>query len=152
METKFKLGDRVISKWKGDRSFGKVGNIVRIWHDGGSFDVQFDEGQGFAGWPDPHFGERCWSIGANRLSPVANDNKAWVSPNLKPQEKIVLDHLASGQTLTRIQADHLYRIASLTKVISGLNAKGFKVDAKWKVDPTGRHYKSYSLRRQKKVG
>jgi hypothetical protein len=72
--------------------------------------------------------------------------------NYTNQEMMVLRHLINEPALTRIQADHLYRVASLTKVISRLRRQGHKITAQWKCDPTGRPYKSYSLYTQKKVG
>lgn len=58
----------------------------------------------------------------------------------------LLAHLLEGLTITRIQADHLYRIASLTRRIKDLREAGHKVAAKVKTDPTGRAYTEYSLR------
>lgn len=65
------------------------------------------------------------------------------------QKALIIDHLAKGKTLTRITADHLYRVASLTKRISELKADGFPIKAIVKVDETGRPYKEYSLRNAK---
>lgn len=65
------------------------------------------------------------------------------------QKAQILDHLTKGKTLTRITADHLYRVASLTKRISELKADGFPIKAIVKVDETGRPYTEYSLRNSK---
>lgn len=63
----------------------------------------------------------------------------------------ILAHLASGKTLTRITADHLYRVASLTRRIKDLKEAGHKIISTTKVDLTGRTYVEYSMRKGGRV-
>lgn len=63
----------------------------------------------------------------------------------------ILAHLLSGKTLTRITADHLYRVASLTRRIKDLKDAGHKIISTTKVDPTGRPYVEYSMRKAGRV-
>lgn len=63
----------------------------------------------------------------------------------------ILAHLASGKTLTRITADHLYRVASLTRRIKDLKDAGHKIISTTKVDLTGRPYVEYSMRKAGRV-
>lgn len=79
--------------------------------------------------------------------------KAPKRPVFKPgsQNGMLLSHLLEGMTITRIQADHLYRIASLTRRIKDLKEAGHKIVAKVKVDPTGRAYTEYALRNAGRV-
>lgn len=63
----------------------------------------------------------------------------------------ILAHLLSGKTLTRITADHLYRVASLTRRIKDLKDAGHKIISTTKVDPTGRTYVEYSMRKGGRV-
>lgn len=66
---------------------------------------------------------------------------------IKPgsQNDMLLKHLTTGKTITRIQADHLYRIASLTRRVCDLKAAGHNITATTKIDPTGRQYVEYAL-------
>lgn len=67
------------------------------------------------------------------------------------QNGMLLAHLLEGRTITRIQADHLYRIASLTRRIRDLRDAGHKIVATVKIDPTGRSYTEYALRNAGRV-
>lgn len=70
----------------------------------------------------------------------------------KSQNALIIQHLAAGKTLTRITADHLYRVASLTRRIRDLRDAGYPIVSTWKKDLTGRPYVEYSLKTMKKVG
>jgi len=61
------------------------------------------------------------------------------------QNNLLLAHLTSGRPITRIQADHLYRIAALPRRIADLREQGHNIVAVDKVDPTGRRYAEYRL-------
>jgi len=63
----------------------------------------------------------------------------------KSQTEMLLAHLLSGRSITRISADHLYRIAALPRRIADLEARGHKIVRTRKVDATGRFYVEYSL-------
>lgn len=86
---------------------------------------------------------------AENLKDMKIISPAAVNPN--SQAGIVLGHLLKGGALTRISADHLYRVASLTKVISALKQKGHNIVSRRKYDLTGRPYHEYSLPARRKV-
>ena len=68
------------------------------------------------------------------------------------QTELLLKHLLSGRPITRISADHLYRIAALPRRIADLEARGHKINRTRKVDATGRSYIEYSLRTVDRFG
>lgn len=106
-------------------------------------------------------GHDCWFITeANctlEMEPTVKKLTPTVAPTPKRLPKfargtqlyLLLQHLSSGRTLTRITADHLYRVASLTKRIAELRAAGYDIVSTRKLDFTGRVYVEYSMRTQK---
>lgn len=87
-------------------------------------------------------------------TPVIPKSAEKATSAMPAQTNLVLEHLLSGRTLTRIQADHLYRVASLSRRICDLEERGHKIKRDRKTDLTGRPYVEYSLRTvpQRKVG
>ena len=61
------------------------------------------------------------------------------------KKELLTQHLENGLSITRVQADYLYSIGSLTKEISVLRSEGLNIDGVWKFDTKGNKYKSYSL-------
>jgi len=70
----------------------------------------------------------------------------------KTQNQQLLDHLISGRPITRIAADHLYRIAALPRRIADLKAAGHNITATRKIDATGRFYVEYALVTRNRFG
>jgi len=70
----------------------------------------------------------------------------------RTQNELLLAHLLGGRTITRIQADHLYRIAALPRRIADLKEKGHNIVAVDKYDATGRRYTEYSLVTRNRFG
>jgi len=64
---------------------------------------------------------------------------------MKNQNEALLAHLLTGKPITRISADHLYRIAALPRRIADLRERGHKITANRKIDATGRVYVEYAL-------
>jgi hypothetical protein len=70
----------------------------------------------------------------------------------KSQTQQILDHLLSGRSITRISADHLYRVAALPRRIADLKAQGHNITASRKIDATGRFYVEYALVTRNRFG
>jgi len=70
----------------------------------------------------------------------------------KSQNQLLLDHLLTGKPITRISADHLYRIAALPRRIADLKAQGNNIRATRKIDATGRFYVEYALVTRNRFG
>jgi hypothetical protein len=70
-----------------------------------------------------------------------------IAPKPGTQQREVLDHLLQLGTISAVEANALYRVTSLTKVISVLkdNGNGWCIRAEWKRDQTGRRYARYYL-------
>lgn len=61
------------------------------------------------------------------------------------QIQALTDHLQNRGSISGLEAVALYRIVSLTKVISVLKRKGLNIIGLWKQDNTGKRYKRYFL-------
>ena len=68
------------------------------------------------------------------------------------QVDLILSHLhqidpetGKFRGITRWEAEPLYRVASLSRRITDLRKRGYKVRAEHRVDPTGRRYVRYFL-------
>lgn len=66
-----------------------------------------------------------------------------IKTNNSTQTQIVLDHFHKQGSISGLEAMALYRVTSLTKVISVIRAKGYEVVSLWKSDNTGKRYKRY---------
>ncbi len=61
------------------------------------------------------------------------------------QNDLLMKHFLSGRSITRIEADHMYRIAALTRRIRDLREAGHNIVSFVKRDPHGNPYTEYSL-------
>lgn len=68
-----------------------------------------------------------------------------VTTHLKPQTKLVLDHLTQYGHITPVEAGAVYKIRCLPKRISELKQVGVKVHTQLRADATGQRYAHYSL-------
>lgn len=68
------------------------------------------------------------------------------------QTYMLLQHLTAGKSITRIEADHLYRVAALPRRIADLREAGHNIVAFTKKDLTGRSYVEYRLVERNRFG
>ena len=61
------------------------------------------------------------------------------------QDDMIARHLESVGTITCMEAQTVYRVRSLTSVISRLRQAGMDIESERKVDPTGQRYVRYWL-------
>ncbi len=59
------------------------------------------------------------------------------------QIQTLTDHFTNVGSISGLEALALYRIVSLTKVISVLKRRGMQLSGVWKQDNTGKRYKRY---------
>jgi hypothetical protein len=64
---------------------------------------------------------------------------------MTPQQKQVYNHLRDKKTISALEATALYRVSSLTKVISELIKQGFTITSEFRFDHTGKRYKRYFM-------
>lgn len=160
----FKVGDRVANNRIDDEPpVGAKGVIIDTLNDGDDIHlvlVRFDNWDGGHGDDDRNWWARPKYL-VNITTSETKEPEQMKLPLEAPktttkktfrkgtQLYMLLQHLASGRTLTRITADHLYRVASLTKRISELRDAGYDITSVRKLDYTGRPYVEYSMRTRK---
>lgn len=66
-----------------------------------------------------------------------------IQTNNSTQTQKIVDHFRKQGSISGLEAMALYRITSLTKVISVLNARGVEIKSEWRQDNTGKRYKRY---------
>jgi hypothetical protein len=64
---------------------------------------------------------------------------------LNPQAEVVAEHLLEHGTITRVEAEAVYRIRHLPTRIFDIRAQGICIDSTTKHDATGQRYVRYSL-------
>ncbi len=67
-----------------------------------------------------------------------------ISPT-STQTQALIDHFNHVGSVSGLEALALYRIVSLTKVISVLKRRGLQIVGEWKADNTGKRYKRYTM-------
>lgn len=65
--------------------------------------------------------------------------------SLSPQQKTILGHLRSKQSISNMEALIVYNISRLSDVVHKLRAKGFEVETEVRVDNAGHKYSRYTL-------
>ena len=65
--------------------------------------------------------------------------------NLSQQQKIILNHLLSGKSISNVESLIVYNISRLSDVILKLRRKGFNVETEVRKDASGHTYSRYSL-------
>lgn len=65
--------------------------------------------------------------------------------SLSPQQRIILAHLARGESISNMEALIVYNISRLSDVILKLRRKGFAVDTDVRKDASGHTYSRYAL-------
>lgn len=147
---KFKAGDRVKLSFGG----AEFGTVICIKNGlEGFYSVETDTKNNY-----DHDCEGC-ALKGKGYGLYVRESQMTIVAAAKPtktfargtQNAQLLTHLASGKTITRITADHLYRIASLTRRILDLKEAGHKIVSTRKMDATGRPYVEYSLRNAGRV-
>lgn len=66
-------------------------------------------------------------------------------PKEGTQRRQVLDHLLEVKSLSGLEATALYRVSSLTKVISVLRQHRWGIRKEWRFDHTGKRYARYFI-------
>lgn len=134
MSKQFKVGDKIrIVTYPEKQHIGREAEIVRVDQDVPyPLVVRMSD-------------DDTWVLHPVEVELVTATKPTKVFPQ-HTQTGQLLAHLLSGKTITRIQADHLYRIAALPRRITDLREAGHKITATRKIDPTGRPYTEYSLR------
>ena len=66
---------------------------------------------------------------------------------MSPQDHKVLKHLRTKRSITRVEAEAVYRIRHLPGCIFRIRAAGHDVTSRWRSDPTGQRYVEYVLAR-----
>ena len=64
---------------------------------------------------------------------------------MKPQTKLVLNHLNTFQHITPVEAAAVYKVRSLPKRISELKSMGYPIKTSLHKDATGQRYAKYSI-------
>lgn len=67
------------------------------------------------------------------------------------QTHAILSHLVREGRITGLVARSLYRVEALPRRISDIREAGHSIKARWKVDPTGKRYREYSLANVKRA-
>lgn len=148
MNNKFNVGDRVQTKRYGNGVIKSVPDMADDkWAARYFYAVELERNE---------FGHECGGLTAQDRGYWAEEEVLTLIPSapVKPkrtftpssQNGMILAHLLSGGALTRVTADHLYRVASLTRRIRDLRDAGHKIIATTKEDHTGRPYVEYTMR------
>ena len=64
---------------------------------------------------------------------------------LPPQARVVYDHLNTAGSITRVEAEAVYRIRQIPTAIYALRAAGVAIRTEFKKDRTGQRYGRYTL-------
>ncbi len=67
------------------------------------------------------------------------------------QNYMILQHLRLGNSITGVEALHLFKVRDLPKRVSELRASGADINGHWKMDTTGARYMKYYLVAQKRA-
>ncbi len=59
------------------------------------------------------------------------------------QQSIIANHLRDVGDISPMEAIAIYRVSSITKVISVLREKGMDIEGTWRKDNTGKRYRRY---------
>jgi hypothetical protein len=72
-------------------------------------------------------------------------------PDYVSQSKQIATHLMAGNTLSGIEALHLFRCRDLPKRISELRKTGLRIKGTWNRDAKGSRYMRYELDRSREI-
>ena len=61
------------------------------------------------------------------------------------QDDIIATHLDTVGSITCVEAQTVYRVRSLTSVVSRLRKRGYEIESERKTDLTGQRYVRYHL-------
>lgn len=65
--------------------------------------------------------------------------------NDKPMRTLILDHLLTGESISNVEAQALWRCRALPKRINELKRDGWPITAERRKDSTGQSYVRYAL-------
>src|SRR5438045_3604830 len=95
---KFKVGDRVTSRWPGDRSNGLSGRVARVFR----FDCDVDFDPPFAGWGDEH--SHRWSVAKENLVVERHRSRSSATPKFLLRYELDVDPVEEFATLPGVKA------------------------------------------------
>lgn len=152
MKSLFNKGDRVEFQRTADGSWRMATFIAMV---GGLAALEVDEpvyNHDCDGLTKAQHGEWAMPERIRLVSQAPVKPTRTFAPN--SQNGKLLAYLASGNRITRIVADHMFGIASLTRRIRDLREAGHKVEGAVKIDPRGNPYTEYKLasKPQRRVG
>ncbi|MCP1937354.1 hypothetical protein J2R95_003149 [Bradyrhizobium japonicum] len=151
-KSKFKIGDKVISREKDSWTTGLTGVVVPPY--GGDEDftklvlVKFANAGGLG-----HSGGPNWYVNANdlKLAPKADTftigttSDLTTDINLPERLRKILGHLKAGKRITNVEGQTVYGEYRLSDVIHKLRGAGYDIITTVKKDEAGRRYSSYQL-------
>jgi hypothetical protein len=154
-KSKFKIGDKVISKEAGEWTEGLTGTIIPSYeHDRGYVTgllVQFSKkdargnGHNIRGEDGSN-----WYCDAAKLQhadtfTIGTTSDLAADINLPERLRKVLGHLKAGKRITNVEGQTVYGEYRLSDVIHKLRGAGYAIDTTVKKDEAGRKYSSYKL-------
>lgn len=113
-------------------------NVVAVEHEQPTLPMHDAHGQGRMG--------HCWYHYEEELDVVEKPKKVrTIGPGTQLDR--LLKHLLSGRSITPLHARQHYGIEALPRRIADLKEAGHKIKVAYRIDPTGKRYAEYSLRR-----
>ena len=155
-KSKFKVGDKVISREKDSWTTGLTGVVVPPYGGDEHFTklilVKFANA-GRQGHGLGHGGGSNWYLNVNdlKLAPKADTftigttSDLTTDINLPERLRKILGHLKAGKRITNVEGQTVYGEYRLSDVIHKLRGAGYDIITTVKKDEAGRRYSSYQL-------
>lgn len=154
-KSKFKIGDKVISREKNSWTTGLTGVVIPPYRGEENCTlvlVKFNRKEA-AGNGHPGEAGSNWYINANdlKLAPKADTFTIGTTAdlttdiNLTPRLRRILGHLKAGKRITNVEGQTVYGEYRLSDVIHKLRGAGYDIVTTVKKDEAGRRYSSYQL-------
>ena len=155
-KSKFKVGDKVISREKDSWTTGLTGVVVPPYAGDERFTlvlVKFANAGGLGHAQCRMHGGSNWYVNANdlKLAPKADTftigttSDLTTDINLPERLRKILGHLKAGKRITNVEGQTVYGEYRLSDVIHKLRGAGYDIITTVKKDEAGRRYSSYQL-------
>lgn len=157
-KSKFKVGDKVISREKNSWTTGLTGVVIPPYRGEEHLKlvlVRFNskEAAGNGHYVPAGAAGSNWYINANdlKLAPKADTFTIGTTAdlttdiNLTPRLRRILGHLKAGKRITNVEGQTVYGEYRLSDVIHKLRGAGYDIVTTVKKDEAGRRYSSYQL-------